>query len=48
MNFNLDDLNIDYSDFEIILIDDRSEDGTGNPMCVEKCPMHAITVEEVK
>ena len=26
----------------------RSEDGLGNPMCVEKCPMHAITVEEVK
>ena len=27
----------------------RSEDGkTANPMCVEKCPMHAITLEEVK
>ena len=25
----------------------RSEDGKGNPMCVEKCPMQAITVEEV-
>jgi carbon-monoxide dehydrogenase iron sulfur subunit len=25
----------------------RSEDGTGNPMCVEKCPMHAITLVEV-
>ena len=27
----------------------RSEDGkTPMPMCVEKCPMHAITLEEVK
>ena len=27
----------------------RSEDGkTPKPMCVEKCPMHAITLEEVK
>ena len=26
----------------------RSEDGMGNPMCVEKCPMHAITLVEVK
>lgn len=26
----------------------RSEDGKGNPMCVEKCPMQAITVEEVE
>lgn len=26
----------------------RSDDGKGNPMCVEKCPMHAITLEEVK
>ena len=26
----------------------RSEDGkTANPMCVEKCPMHAITLVEV-
>ena len=26
----------------------RSPDGkTANPMCVEKCPMHAITLEEV-
>ena len=25
----------------------RSEDGTANPMCVEKCPMQAITLEEV-
>lgn len=25
----------------------RNEDGTANPMCVEKCPMHAITLEEV-
>ena len=27
----------------------RSEDGkTANPMCVEKCPMHAITLEEAE
>ena len=27
----------------------RSEDGvTPKPMCVEKCPMHAITLEEVR
>ena len=25
----------------------RTEDGTAKPMCVEKCPMGAITVEEV-
>ena len=25
----------------------RSEDGSANPMCVEKCPMHAITLVEV-
>lgn len=25
----------------------RSEDGSPNPMCVEKCPMQAITLEEV-
>ena len=23
----------------------RTEDGTAKPMCVEKCPMQAITVE---
>ena len=26
----------------------RSEDGTAKPLCVEKCPMYAITLEEVK
>ncbi len=26
----------------------RSEDGQANPMCVEKCPMGAITLEEVQ
>lgn len=26
----------------------RTEDHTPKPMCVEKCPMHAITLEEVK
>ncbi len=26
----------------------RSEDGSANPMCVEKCPMQAITLEEVQ
>lgn len=26
----------------------RNEDGSPNPMCVEKCPMHAITLTEVK
>ena len=26
----------------------RTEDGTAKPMCVEKCPMGAITVEEVE
>ncbi len=25
----------------------RSKDGAANPMCVEKCPMQAITLEEV-
>lgn len=25
----------------------RREDGKANPMCVEKCPMQAITLEEV-
>lgn len=26
----------------------RTEDGSPKPMCVEKCPMEAITVEEVQ
>lgn len=26
----------------------RTEDGSPNPMCVEKCPMFAITLEEVE
>ena len=25
----------------------RSEDGSASPMCVEKCPMQAITLEEI-
>lgn len=26
----------------------RREDGRPKPMCIEKCPMHAITLEEVE
>ena len=26
----------------------RTQDGTPKPMCVELCPMEAITLEEVK